>query len=95
MINFYRIMKLAEKEGISFELAYNNKVFDFIITPTNKRVRRHHVKKDKAIRVYMDYCPFCNKLLVNGVCVYNCDKSQNVDPSKFLERTKKKTSIQS
>jgi len=80
-------MKMATEES-SFEMDfyYKKKIYHLSLIATGKKYRAPaRIKKRKEyvpVRVFMDLCPYCNKLLVNGVCLYDCEASRAVFKDK-------------
>lgn len=82
--NLHQLFKLAEGGGITFKLHYKDMVFDMKLQPTGEvyhgpRKRRKRSDIKGGIRLYVDECPQCNSVRVEGRCISKTCASKRVE----------------
>lgn len=82
-VHLGKLFKLAKNDTVVIDMAYNHWVYELQIRPLHKKVKRNYPANPKnrsiPVRVYFDKCPYCHKLMVNGVCLYSCEASSELE----------------
>ena len=75
--NLYAIFKLMRDTGATFDIVYDNTVYELTVRKTNKKPVRTRAKKQRSKQVVQSLpvatCDTCDGLLVAGICMNtNC-----------------------
>lgn len=74
--NLFPIFKLLKDTGATFDIVYENKVYELSVRETNKNPKRTRAKKARIQTVQslpVVPCTSCDSILVAGICMNtNC-----------------------
>lgn len=82
------LFQMSNREGVTFEVAWGNKVFELTIVNTGRRHKIPMKKRARQVTVICDICPWCHGLVANQVCMNNCKPSQLAKEQERYDRAK-------
>ena len=78
--NLFPVFKLLKDTGATFDIVYENKVYELSVRQTNKNPKRTRAKKARGQAVQslpVTPCTSCSSILVAGICMNTACPTNN------------------
>lgn len=88
--NFYKLVGIAESEGITVTFSYHEKIYLLTIQPTgekftkkSRRMAYQNARRKRAVDIELTPCKTCGSSVAGGICLNrHCETNITVMPSK-------------